>query len=157
MLYPLELADLENFLEGIFEVEGIVFNDFDLDSIQKRAMGIKIKKMKQQHLNLHHWYTYWLIVDSLTDNAIGTIGFKGLEPDKSAEIGYKIVKSYEGKGYMSSALKLILTWVYDQKICQSITAKKVLIGNIGSQRVLEKTGFEKIRNGQSEIDYVLHL
>ncbi len=155
MLYPLEITDLENFLEGIFEMEGIVFNGFDLDSIQKRAIGIKIKKMKQQQLNRHNWYTYWLIVDSLTDNAIGTIGFKGLEPDKSAEVGYKIVKSYEGKGYMSSALKLLLTWAYDQKICQTITASKVLVSNIGSQRVLEKMEFKKVRIGKKDIDYCL--
>jgi len=113
--------------------------------------------MKLQQLERHNWYTYWLIVDALTNKAIGTIGFKGLEPDHSAEVGYRLVRSYEGNGYMSSALKLLSKWAYDQETCHSITASKVLVENLGSQKVLEKTGFVKIRNGQSEIDYVLHL
>ncbi|MBI9011454.1 MAG: GNAT family N-acetyltransferase [Clostridiales bacterium] len=98
-----------------------------------------------------------MIVDLITVKAIGTIGFKGLEPDQSAEVGYKIVKSCEGKGYMSSALNLLSKWAYDQKICLSITASKVPIGNIGSQRVLDKIGFEKVRSSPTEIDFELRL
>ena len=68
--------------------------------------------------NLHSWYTYWLIVDIEKLKAIGTIGFKGLNSDYYAEIGYEISRLFEGRGYMNSSITLLINWAISQDICK---------------------------------------
>jgi len=78
----------------------------------------------------------------LVDNkVIGCVVKFMMEGD--AEITYAIGKDYWGKGLTSKALKKFL------KIEQSRPIHgRVAFDNYGSQRVLEKNGFEKIGNNQ---------
>lgn len=78
-------------------------------------MKIKIRKTNNCESNLHSWYTYWLIVYIEKSEAIGTIGFKRLNADYSAEIRYEISRLFEGtvgdRGCMSSLINLLINWV----------------------------------------------
>jgi len=77
------------------------------------------------------------------NNAIGSIG---IFPDKdiyrkNAAIAYWIAEPYWGKGVATSAIEQILTYGFDKLDIMRIYAKPFGT-NIGSQRVLEKMGFE---------------
>lgn len=156
-LYALKLSELEEFYKEKFDIANIDFSDFKLSSIQKGAIKIKIGKMNNCESNLHSWYTYWLIVDIEQSKAMGTIGFKGLNADYSAEIGYEISRLFEGRGYMSCTVNLLINWVQSQEICKKITATRVLKNNYGSQRILEKNGFEKVESDGKTFNYELNL
>jgi len=108
--------------------------------------------MENIEARLHDWYTYWLIT-SKTNDAMGLIGFKGLE-DTYVEVGYGICKAYEGFGYMSEALKLLIKWSKENDAL-GITATSVRKDNYGSQKVLEKNGFKRVHESGDTIDYIL--
>jgi len=72
---------------------------------------------------------------------IGTAGLWRIEKENDrAEIGYMIEPAFHGRGLMSEAVKPILDYGFDVLKLHSIEG---LIDprNIGSARVLEKTGF----------------
>jgi len=75
---------------------------------------------------------------------VGTIGLI-LQKDvyrKSAEIGYWIGEPYWGKGIVTKAVELMVEYGF-----QNLDIIRIFTGvfdfNIGSQKVLEKNGFEK--------------
>jgi len=77
------------------------------------------------------------------NKAIGSIG---IFPDQdiyrnNAAIAYWIAEPYWGKGVATSAIEQILSYGFDKLDVTRIYAKPFGT-NIGSQRVLEKTGFE---------------
>ncbi len=78
-------------------------------------------------------------------NVMDLIGFKGLSEEGKAEVGYGIQTCYAGKGFMTEAAKLIINWAFEEKNCLTITASKVSSSNIGSKKVLEKFGFNVVR------------
>ena len=62
-------------------------------------------------------------------------------PNRNAELGCWLGKRYWGKGYMSEAVNLILKFGFGELKLHRIYAW-VFEGNIGSQKMLEKTGFK---------------
>lgn len=81
---------------------------------------------------------------------IGTIDFVWWQPNhKIAEIGYVISKDYWGKGLTTEAAKEVISFGFEKMELVRIQAR-CFVKNIGSARVMEKTGmsFEGIiRNG----------
>ena len=59
-----------------------------------------------------------------------------------AEIGYDLLKSFWGKGYMQEALNALLDYAFDELQIHRIEAMVDPL-NTRSQRLLEKTGFTK--------------
>lgn len=110
------------------------------------AIDIKVEKMRRD--NRHHWLTYWVIINAKSNEAMGFIGFKGLE-NSTAEIGYGISKCFEGHGYMSEAVGCLTHWAFKNG-CETVTATKVLRDNYGSQRVLEKNHFSITEDGDTK-------
>ena len=155
-LYPLSLEELVKIDQENFTISDFIFSDFELDKNQKRAMNIKIGKMKYLEFNKHYWYTYWLIIENESSKAIGTIGFKGLEALGAVEVGYGISKRFEGRGFMSESLGLLIELAFSKSECELITAKNVLKNNLGSQKVLRKNGFEEVLVHNNGIDFELY-
>jgi ribosomal-protein-alanine N-acetyltransferase len=75
---------------------------------------------------------------------IGQIGLFKIErgPAQRAMVGYSLDKEQNGKGYMTEALKSIVDFGFDQLKLHRIEAG-VMPHNIGSIKILEKTGFQK--------------
>lgn len=71
------------------------------------------------------------------DRVIGSIAKFEMEGD--AEITYWIEKSYWGQGLATTALRIFLTMETTRPIFG-----RAAFDNIGSQRVLEKSGFIKV-------------
>lgn len=76
------------------------------------------------------------------DTVIGSIGAFRCENihSRSAELGYYIGEAYWGKGYMTSAVKQICRFVFENTDILRIFAEP-FARNAASCRVLEKAGF----------------
>ncbi len=151
-LFPLTLSQLETGLRSIRELAAelntpLVENLIAGDAL--RAVTMKIEKMHKVAPPLHPWYTYWLIVIVCENTGAGMVGFKG-EPDPGGEveIGYGIDPIYQNRGFMTEAVKEMIRWAFSHPQCRAITAKRVRLDNLPSQKVLVKTGF--IETGADE-------
>jgi RimJ/RimL family protein N-acetyltransferase len=87
---------------------------------------------------------------------IGTAGFFG-PPDAAGEvtIGYGMVEPEWGQGYGTEAVAALVAISREHGVT-AVNADTDL-DNVGSQRVLEKNGFERIRTSDSLHYYVLRL
>lgn len=117
--------------------------------IVRRAIGIKLAKMAETDPADHSWYTYWLIVvdDGAPPCGAGFAGFKGspgvvgrYDAMGEVEIGYGIAPEYQGRGYMTEAVRALIAWAFDDPACQAVIAPEVLRSNPASSRVLAKAG-----------------
>jgi predicted acetyltransferase len=90
------------------------------------------------------FYTLWTIISKKENKLVGDICFYG-EPDTNGEveIGYGTYNNFQGKGYMTEAVKGIISWVRMQPGIIKIRASTDK-DNIASWRVLEKNGFIKV-------------
>jgi RimJ/RimL family protein N-acetyltransferase len=59
--------------------------------------------------------------------------------DGRRQVGYWIGRSHWGKGFATAALRLLLDEIADRPV-----TAHVALGNIGSQRVVEKCGFVRV-------------
>lgn len=75
---------------------------------------------------------------------IGQVGFFKVErgPAQKVMIGYSLDQSYNGNGYMTEALQLMVNYGFNELKFHRIEAE-VMPHNIGSIKILEKTGFHK--------------
>lgn len=112
----------------------------------RRAIEIKISRMVLIPEEDHPWYTYWLIVIAGQSLGAGLIGFKGAPDERGeVEIGYGIEPAYTGKGYVTEAVMACITWAFRQPGCKSVIAETQK-DNMGSIRVLEKAGLQKVQD-----------
>ena len=98
----------------------------------------------------------YALVPRAHSRVIGTAGFFG-PPDAAGEvtIGYGMVEPEWGQGYGTQAVAALVAISREHGVT-AVNADTDL-DNIGSQRVLEKNGFEKIRTSDSLHYYVLRL
>ena len=80
---------------------------------------------------------------TLNDKVIGSIGVFRQDNIhfRTAEMGYYIGEPYWGKGYMTSAIKQVCKYVFNNSDIIRIYAEP-FIHNIASCRALEKAGFQ---------------
>lgn len=143
-LIALSLEQLRLYLTDSQELEqqlGFPISRTVVTQIVRRAIEIKTSKMAAVPEAIHPWYTYWLIVTLDEPYGAGLAGFKGY-PDSQgeAEIGYGIDPGYRRKGYMTEAVKALISWAFEELNCKSIIAPGTRKSNVASNRVLEKVG-----------------
>lgn len=87
----------------------------------------------------------YAIIDTKKNKMIGTVDFHSkAEGENIAEIGYVLHKDYWGKGIMTQAVKELIKLGFSYLNYEKIIIKH-LSKNIGSQRVIEKSGFKFIK------------
>jgi ribosomal-protein-alanine N-acetyltransferase len=59
-----------------------------------------------------------------------------------AEVGYALSSAFQGQGVMTEALQRLLTDLFSHTLVERVEARCAL-ENLASQRVLEKSGFER--------------
>ncbi|WP_425145557.1 GNAT family N-acetyltransferase [Deinococcus sp.] len=99
-----------------------------------------------EHLRRHPDAELWggILIEQAGMVAVGQIGTKGPpDPAGSVDIGYGINPSYEGRGYMTEAVRGLSAWMLARPEVSRVTAD-CLNTNIGSVRVLEKSGFVRV-------------
>ncbi|HVI44140.1 MAG TPA: GNAT family protein [Chitinophaga sp.] len=83
----------------------------------------------------------WAITYSSNDELIGTCGFHNWKhPHFKIEIGYDLMPSYWGKGIMTTAIGLTLTYAYEELQVNRVEAF-VDPANTASSRLLTRLGF----------------
>jgi ribosomal-protein-alanine N-acetyltransferase len=85
----------------------------------------------------------WGITVKGEDKIMGIIGHYRIQPENHrAEIGYMSLPEYNGKGYISEAIKAVVAYGFEQMNLHSIEAV-IDPGNTASEKVLLKNGFVK--------------
>lgn len=85
----------------------------------------------------------WGITIKGSNKIIGIIGHYRIQPENHrAEIGYMSLPEYNGKGYITEAIKAVVVYGFEQMNLHSIEAV-IDPGNIASEKVLLKNGFVK--------------
>lgn len=84
----------------------------------------------------------WGIALNGKENIIGTIGFNNFQKNHRANLGYDLQFEYWNKGIITEALKEIIKFGFQELEINRMEAE-VQLGNIGSEKVLEKLGFRK--------------
>lgn len=93
------------------------------------------------HPDQREWYAIW-IIERTDGERVGSLCFKGLSCDGSAEIGYGIFEKYQGHGYATEAVGAAVSWALRQPGVTRIEAETEP-DNKASQRVLGKCGFSR--------------
>ncbi|MBP6556739.1 MAG: GNAT family N-acetyltransferase [Flavobacterium sp.] len=85
----------------------------------------------------------WGITIKGNNKIIGIIGHYRIQPENHrAEIGYMSMTEYNGKGYITEAIKAVVAYGFEQMDLHSIEAV-IDPENKASERVLQKNGFVK--------------
>ena len=81
------------------------------------------------------------------DVLVGTIGAYDYK-DNQIEVGFSVVKGWQGRGMATEALKKVLAYLTENEGIARVTAW-CADENVQSQRVLEKAGMKHIRTGKN--------
>ena len=84
-------------------------------------------------------HTYSWIMD-IDDVIVGTIGAYDYKDDQ-IEIGFSVVKGWQGRGLATEALKKVLEYLTENEGISCVTAW-CAAENVGSRKVLEKAGMQ---------------
>lgn len=134
-------------LEKFYQEKNLKSENNQLSELMIKIYDIKLSNIKKDPDN-YLFYTYWLIVNKITNQKMGRIGFKDTPDNKKAiEVGYGISKNFRCKSYITEALLSFINWSFKQNInpINTVVAKTDQ-NNIASQRVLKKTGFKHIKS-----------
>jgi RimJ/RimL family protein N-acetyltransferase len=104
----------------------------------------QIKRIQSFEENSRNDKTYTFGIFKNEGTLIGTINLFQVIRDslQSAFIGYFLDQKHNGKGYTTEAAKLLVDYAFNELTLHRIEAG-VMPHNIGSIRVLEKSGFHK--------------
>lgn len=98
-----------------------------------------VEDAAQAHLNSER--SAYSLAAVLDGNAIGSVAVWTIDPyDHNGELGYTFHRTYWGNGYATEAVSLLLEFGFNALQLERIGAT-CHPGNIGSIRVLEKSGF----------------
>lgn len=85
----------------------------------------------------------WAVTIKGSDKMIGLLGHYRIQPENHrAEIGYMILPQFQGKGYVTEAVKAVMEYGFNQMNLHSIEAV-IDPGNYASEKALQKIGFVK--------------
>ncbi|WP_133407494.1 GNAT family N-acetyltransferase [Parashewanella tropica] len=115
------------------------------------------QRKKTWNYELNEWLA--LVLEDRQGNFVGYSGFRRIDKEyNDVEVGYMLRPSAQGKGFATEALKRVVEWgITEYGIRKFIGYCD--IENIGSQRVMQKTGFkqegvlrEHVKNGERWVD-----
>ena len=93
-------------------------------------------------------HTYSWVID-VDDVIFGTIGAYDYEDDR-IEVGFSIIRACWGRGYATEALKAVLEYLTENEGISCVTAW-CAAENIGSRRVLEKSGMKLVSAAEDDL------
>ena len=110
--------------------------------VKEMVESFTLPKIKEAGAKDFLFYTFWIVVDKKINTIVAELGFKGPPNDAGeVEIGYGTMPGFQGKGYMTRAVKCVIGWAVSRDDIKTILGS-VDKTNPASLRVLEKTGFE---------------
>ncbi len=88
---------------------------------------------------------YFCVCDKVSGSYMGNVGYtiSDITPfGKIVHMGYLLLPEYQGKGYMTEAVKRVIDFAFSDDGCIRITTG-CYSDNVASKRVMEKAGFRK--------------
>ena len=158
-LIPLTQAQLNLYLNHTVEFsreEGPVSIEILTENLRK-AIEMKLIKMKEADPIQHPWITYWLIRIRQDGFGAGMLGFKGAPNlQGEVEIGYGIDPGFRNKGFMTEGVTRLIQWAFEDPRCTRIIAPNTQRSNLSSNRVLEKVGMQIYSESEHTISWCLN-
>lgn len=141
-LIPLNAKYLDLLIHGEKKLEmalSVRSKEVYLDEELRQALKFRLAKVLGDEQN-YFWHTNWLIVSKETSSIVGGIMLKGL-PNEHGDIviGYYTFPLYQGKGYMTEAVRMMKDWLLRQSNVKYVMADTDK-NNIASHKVLQKAG-----------------
>lgn len=132
--------DLEDLFEMRTESGLIEFTDNVLDRTREETK-LYMEKMHQGVSDGE--FIIWAMEHKETEKVIGTISIWNIRwEEMTAELGYRIIPSYQRRGYMKEALREITDYTFEMlnlRVIEAYTEEK----NIPSRRLLESLHFKE--------------
>ncbi len=127
-----------------------IFEEFQNDFINKYLFDQEPMIDIKEADDLIEFYTMkepreqnrWVLIDKISKNKIGTCGFHLWEREKNeVEIGFELMEIYNGKGYMSEAVKAIINFA---KTNMGVSTIKAIVysKNQKCKKLVETIGFK---------------
>ena len=109
--------------------------------VKEMVENFTLPKIKETGIEDFLFYTFWIVIDKKINTIVAELGFKG-PPNSAAEIeiGYGTMPGFQGKGYMTKAVKIMIEWTRNRKDIKAVWGS-VDKTNPASIRILEKNGF----------------
>ena len=104
-----------------------------LELAQETVRGF-IDSYKDEHV-----YSWVMDIEDVIVGTIGAYDFK----DNLIEVGFSVVKGWQGRGFATEALKKVLEYLTENEGIPCVTAW-CAAENIGSRRVLERAGMKLV-------------
>ncbi len=132
-----------------------MFDYAKLDTVGPNA-GWQPHKDEQETLKTIEWMIkseeIWAIVLKDTQKVIGSIGLHKREhKPNEQEIGYVLNPHYWHNGYMQEAVKALIIYSFEHLDLEKLHCAH-FDGNIASQKVIERTGFQKVGQSKTTIN-----
>ncbi len=119
---------------------------YDMEAITKSSQALKIIALMKDRFNTKSGIR-WGITLKETGKLVGTCGFNSWnEKMKSAVVGYDLLPNYWGQGIITEAVNQIVKQAFLGNLpCGELNRIQAdtVPGNIGSEKVLVKVGFEE--------------
>ena len=94
-----------------------------------------------------HSYSWVIDIDGIVVGTIGAYDYK----DGQIEVGFSVVKSWQGRGIATNALTRVLEYLTENEGIPRVTAW-CASDNTGSRRVLEKSGMRLLRPDEKSLE-----
>jgi ribosomal-protein-alanine N-acetyltransferase len=129
--------------EFLFEIkQDKEFQKYFLDVLIPKTLEDQEKEIKEVNKFVKKGLWKYYILEDKGEKIGYTDVYKINAKHKRCAIGYGIKKEFWGKGYATKALEMTLKEIYKLNI--HTVEGSTDPGNISSQKVMEKNGFEKI-------------
>jgi ribosomal-protein-alanine N-acetyltransferase len=139
--------DAKTIFEMFSDKEVVEFYDFAQFTDLNQA-NVLINDDLQKYQSGTH--LRWAVRDKVSNAFLGSIGIKYSDENHSATLSYEFKKSTWGKGIATEALQQVIHFLLQDHSLKNHTDKKInriqaytMQGNIGSEKVLNKLGFQK--------------
>ena len=94
-----------------------------------------------------HVYSWIMDIDDVIVGTIGAYDYK----DDHIEVGFSVVRGWQGRGLATAALKKVLEYLTENEGIPCVTAW-CAAENVGSQRVLEKAGMKLVSKEKAGLE-----
>jgi len=102
--------------------------------------------------NQYQLYGYgrWAVIDKATNAFLGWCGLKFLPESGEVDLGFRFFKRYWNQGYATETAKACVDYGFNNLNLKKIIGR-AMEANIGSVKVLEKTGMSFVAKVESEL------
>jgi ribosomal-protein-alanine N-acetyltransferase len=156
ILKPLSYQQMLKYIKNDHSLEAeLKLNNSSMliSPLLKEALEQSILLSLQDENKNYLFSTLWTIIDKNENISVADVCFQG-EPNQQGEIeiGYGTYEKYQGKGYMTDAVKGMLEWAAKQAKVKAIIATTDKT-NIASYAILEKNAFIKVSESKEQLNW----